>query len=62
MPVMRGATSFYRNRGSNGTVNLNHLHSRVLSPSGSFCCVVPDAVDVNQTLCASIGKSVKYPI
>ena len=62
VPVWGGATSFYRNRGSNGSVNLNRLHSRVLSPSGSFCCVVPDALDVDQTLCANIGKSVKYPI
>ena len=47
---------FYRNRGYNddGTVNLNRKVN-VASPTGLFCCMVPDAVDINQILCADIG-------
>ena len=50
------ATSFYRNRGDDGTVNLNRVNNNVMMPTGRFCCVVPDANDVNQRVCANIGK------
>ena len=57
VPNQRGATSFYRNRGDNGTVNLNHLiDTNVMSPTGEFCCEVPDATDINQTFCINIGE------
>ena len=47
----------YRNRGrDDGTVNLNRQNNNVLSPTGQFCCVVPDATDTNRTLCAYIGE------
>ena len=47
---------FYRNRGYNddGTVNLNRK-TNVIDPTGLFCCVIPDDLDTNQTLCANIG-------
>ena len=56
VPVQERATTFYRNRGSNGTVNLNRLNSNIISPTGLFCCVIPDAVDVTQRICATIGE------
>ena len=56
VPVKGGATIFYRNRGGDGTVNLNRLSSNVMSPTGLFCCVVPDAADVTQKICAIIGE------
>ena len=49
--------AFYINNGQNdGTVNLNRLNSHVMSPTGQFCCVVPDATLTYQTLCAIISK------
>jgi hypothetical protein len=48
--------TFYRNRGDNGTVNLNRQNTDIIYPTGLFCCEVPDDDDINQTLCANIGK------
>ena len=50
------ATSFYRLRSSEGYVYLNRLNSDITHPVGRFCCVVPDALDVIQTLCINISK------
>ena len=50
------ATSFYRNRADNGTVNLNRIDNDVKMPTGLFCCVVPDATGVMQRTCAVICK------
>ena len=50
------ATSYYRLRGDDGTINLNRLTSDVTHPTGQFCCVVPDATDIYQTLCINISK------
>ena len=48
-------TSFYRNRGhDDGTVNLNRPGG--MSPTGLFCCEVPNAAGDTQPLCANIGK------
>ena len=50
------AISFYRNRGyDDGTVNLNRPSS-VMSPTGLFCCEVPNAGDVMQRLCTTISE------
>ena len=46
---------FYRNRGDNGKVYLNRPTS-TLSPTGQFCCEVPDVTDTNQILCVFIGQ------
>ena len=47
--------AFYRDRGTNGEVSLNRP-SGVESPTGLFCCEVPDAMDKIQTLCVNIGE------
>ena len=49
-------SKFYRNRGyDDGTVNLNRPNT-TFSPAGQFCCVLPNALDVFQTLCVYIGR------
>ena len=56
--LVQGSNSnkvFYRTRGDNGEVSLNRP-SGVESPTGLFCCEVPDATSTNQTLCVNIGK------
>ena len=50
------ATTFYRSRGDDGTVNLNRLNSDVMMPTGRFCCVVPDDSSTDVTVCANIGE------
>ena len=47
-------TAFYRTRGANGEVFLNRP-SGVESPTGQFCCEVPDATNTIQTPCVNIG-------
>ena len=55
--------TFYRNRGGDdGTVNLNRANTNVVSPTGLFCCVVPDATGIDQTVCVSLGKTILYDI
>ena len=49
------ATTFYRSRGDDGTVNLNRVNNDVMMPTGKFCCKVPDATGADHTLCVSIG-------
>ena len=51
--------SFYRNRGDDGTVNLNRVGGSVMMPIGQFCCIVRDATEVDQTVCANIGECSK---
>ena len=51
------APVFYRSRGpDDGTVNLNYINSTLpeLSPTGLFCCVLPDMDNKNQRLCANL--------
>ena len=57
VPIEYHATTFYRNRANNGTVNLNRFDN-VVSPIGQYCCHVPNATDILQTLCANTGKRV----
>ena len=47
VPIAGGSTTFYRTRGDDGTVNLNQP-SGVMSPTGLFCCEVPNAAGVTQ--------------
>ena len=49
-------SEFYRSRGDEGNVILNRFHSSVMSPTGLFCCVVPNAEGISQILCAYICK------
>ena len=55
VPSQINATTFYINRGDDGTVNLNRLHLNVVMPTGQFCCVVPDATSTEVTACVNIG-------
>ena len=55
VPSQINATTFYRNRGDDGTVNLNRLTSDVMMPTGWFCCVVLDAISTEVTTCVNIG-------
>lgn len=56
VPTRDNAVSFYRNEGDDGAVNLNRIGSNVVSPTGLFCCVIPDATDTLQRMCATISK------
>ena len=49
-------TQFYRNRGSSGQVNLYRVNDDVITPTGRFCCRVPDAIDFNRTVCVNVGE------
>ena len=60
VPIQGRATTFYRNRGDDGTVNLNRHHDFITSPTGLFCCEVPDANNNTQKLCAYVGKHRLY--
>ena len=55
VPTQGVATTFYRTRGDDGTVNLNRLNTNVMMPTGLFCCEVPDTSGDTQPLCANIG-------
>ena len=46
--------NFYRNRGP-GIVRLNRRNN-AMSPTGQFCCIVPDATFTNKTTCINIGE------
>ena len=61
VPSIVGApTTFYRNRGDDGTVNLNRLNTNVFTPTGLFCCEVPNTLNDMQRVCANISELVKY--
>ena len=59
-PVQGMATTFYRTRGDDGTVNLNRLNTNVFTPTGLFCCEVPNAIGAMQRLCANIGELISH--
>ena len=50
-----GPTAFYRNRGDDGTVNLNRVNNTVIMPTGRFCCVISDATSAEVTVCSYLG-------
>jgi hypothetical protein len=50
---------FYRSRENNGRVYLNRRTNN-MTPTGQFCCEVPDVTNINQTLCVLIGKLNQY--
>ena len=47
---------FYRSRGL-GSVHLNRRNN-AMSPTGLFCCVVPDATLTDKTTCTNIGEEI----
>ena len=50
---------YYRTRGDDGSVHLNRRSDSNFIETGLFCCVVPDAMDNYQTVCANIGEFFK---
>ena len=48
--------SFTSDRNSNGEINLYRVSSAVMSPTGRFCCRVPDATGTNHTNCVVISE------
>ena len=60
--LVQGSSShstFYRGRGNYGEVYLNRPPD-VGSPTGQYCCEVPDATGTNQMLCMTIGNQIIY--
>ena len=47
---------FYRATGNNGRVSLIRASPDVMSPTGQFCCVVPDAAGINKSACINVCK------
>ena len=56
VPIERDGHDFYRNRGPS-TVLL-HRRNNATSPTGSYCCEVPDATNTNKTTCINICKQI----
>ena len=52
----QGTMSFTSDRNSNGEINLYRASSDIMSPTGRFCCRVPDATDTNHTNCVVISE------
>ena len=46
---------FYRGRGDDQTIRLSRRNN-AQSPTGSFCCELPDNSDLTHRLCVSLGK------
>ena len=58
VPLLSVGDVFYRTRGEDdGTLNLFRRDTDIASPIGSFCCEIPVADGVSQTLCANIGET-----
>ena len=58
VPIRMVAVNFYRNRGDDGTVNLNRFRNIKL-PTGLYCCSIPSASGIEQimSLCIHVGES-----
>ncbi len=55
VPTEGLGAAFYRNRSDEGLVLLHRQnYPGIASFTGLFCCVLPDATDVNQTLCVGL--------
>ena len=52
----QGTMSFTSDRNSNGEINFYRVSSDVMSPTGRFCCRVPDATGTNHTNCVVISE------
>ena len=53
--VPNSGQAFYRGRGDNQTIYLNRRNN-AQSPTGSFCCELPDDSDVTHRVCVSLCK------
>lgn len=59
VPIRMQALTFYRNRGDDGTVNLNRLGNtdrETTSPTGLYCCSIPSASGIDQLVCIYVGE------
>ena len=54
--ITEQSSMFQIARHDNGSINLFRTSDNVTTPTGPFCCVVQDAVDVNMTLCINVGE------
>ena len=58
VPIERIGETFYRNRNDEGEVRLNQRagdhYTTYPNAIGVFCCVLPDANDMNHTLCIGL--------
>ena len=55
VPNDAAGKDFYRGRGYNQTIHLSRRNN-TQTPTGSFCCELPDNSDVNHTLCVHLGN------
>ena len=55
MPNSAAGYNFYRSRTDNQTIYLNRRNN-VQTPTGAFCCKLPDNNDMNHTLCVTLGE------
>ena len=58
VPIKLHSVGFYRNRAPS-VVRLNRKKGTE-SPTGLYCCEVPDATSRNKTVCANISKLQLY--
>ena len=56
VPNIAAVEDFSRRRGDDQTIHLNRRNN-AQSPTGSFCCELPDNSDVTHRLCVTLGKA-----
>ena len=56
VPNNAAGEDFYRGRGEDQTIRLNRRNN-AQSPTGSFCCELPDTIDVSHRLCVTLGTN-----
>ena len=54
VPIEGAGATFYRNRNDDGQVLLNQRNNVTDYSFGPFCCVLPNASDINHTLCIGL--------
>ena len=55
MPNNAAGEDFFRGRGNDKSIRLSRRNN-AQSPTGSFCCELPDVNEMKHTLCVSLGK------
>ena len=55
VPNNGAGEDFFRGRGDDQTIHLNRRNN-AQSPTGSFCCELPDDSDVTHRVCVSLCK------
>lgn len=53
---------FYRNRGDDGTINLNRVSDSIMTPTGLFCCEIFNTNNFTQRFCANIGEVISFQL